>query len=94
MYDGLAHSLPFISSNIEFFKEFSELGLGISANRNPIEFSKDLVKLDLDYQIYKNAVSKFSKLLSWKEVAIKHIDVYNSVLGTPDSTLLKKNIIL
>jgi hypothetical protein len=22
MYDGLAHSLPFISSNIEFFKEF------------------------------------------------------------------------
>jgi glycosyltransferase involved in cell wall biosynthesis len=94
MYDGLAHSLPFISSNIEFFKEFSELGLGISANRNPIEFSKVLVKLDLDYQIYKNAVSKFSKLLSWKEVAIKHIDVYNSVLGTPDSTLLKKNIIL
>lgn len=94
MYDGLAHSLPFISSNIEFFKEFSELGLGISANRNPIEFSKDLVKLDLDYQIYKKAVSKFSKLLSWKEVAIKHIDVYNSVLGTPDSTLLKKNIIL
>lgn len=90
MYDGLAHSLPFISSNIEFFKEFSELGLGISANRNPIEFSKDLVKLDLDYQIYKKAVSKFSKLLSWKEVAIKHIDVYNSVLGTPDSTLLKK----
>jgi glycosyltransferase involved in cell wall biosynthesis len=94
MYDGLAHSLPFISSNIEFFKEFSELGLGISANRNPIEFSKGLVKLDLDYQIYKKAVSKFSKLLSWKEVAIKHIDVYNSVLGTPDSTLLKKNIIL
>jgi glycosyltransferase involved in cell wall biosynthesis len=94
MYDGLAHSLPFISSNIEFFKEFSELGLGISANRNPIEFSKVLVKLDLDYQIYKKAVSKFSKLLSWKEVAIKHIDVYNSVLGTPDSTLLKKNIIL
>ncbi|MGG6460128.1 MAG: glycosyltransferase family 4 protein [Candidatus Eiseniibacteriota bacterium] len=94
MYDGLAHSLPFISSNIEFFKEFSELGLGISANRNPIEFSKDLVKLDLDYQIYKKAVSKFSKLLSWKEVAFKHIDVYNSVLGTPDSTLLKKNIIL
>lgn len=94
MYDGLAHSLPFISSNIEFFKEFSELGLGISAKRNPIEFSKDLVKLDLDYQIYKKAVSKFSKLLSWKEVAIKHIDVYNSVLGTPDSTLLKKNIIL
>lgn len=94
MYDGLAHSLPFISSNIEFFKEFSELGLGISTNRNPIEFSKDLVKLDHDYQIYKKAVSKFSKLLSWKEVAIKHIDVYNSVLGTPNSTLLKKNIIL
>jgi glycosyltransferase involved in cell wall biosynthesis len=94
MYDGLAHSLPFISSNIEFFKEFSELGLGISTNRNPSEFSKDLVKLDLDYPKYKEAVSKFSKLLSWKEVAIRHIQLYKSVIGTPQSTLLRKNIVL
>jgi len=94
MYDGLAHSLPFISSNIEFFKEFSELGLGISTNRNPIEFSKDLVKLDLDYTKYKEAVSKFSKLLTWKEVALKHIDLYKSIIGTPHSTLLRKNIVL
>lgn len=94
MYDGLAHCLPFISSNIEFFKEFSELGLGISTNRNPKEFSKGLVKLDHDYRKYKDAVSKFSKLLKWKEVAIQHIDVYNSVLGTADSTPLRKNVVL
>ena len=31
MYDGFAHSLPFISSDIEFFKEFSDLGLGIAS---------------------------------------------------------------
>ncbi|HEX9318102.1 MAG TPA: glycosyltransferase, partial [Nitrososphaeraceae archaeon] len=94
MYDGLAHSLPFISSNIEFFKEFSELGLGISTNRNASEFSKDLVRLDLNYPKYKEAVSKFSKLLTWKEVAIKHIDLYKSIIGTPHSTLLRKNIVL
>jgi glycosyltransferase involved in cell wall biosynthesis len=38
MYDGLAHGLPFVSSNIEFFKEFSNLGLGISVERDPVEF--------------------------------------------------------
>jgi hypothetical protein len=92
MYDGFAHTLPFISSDIEFFKEFSGLGLGISANRNPEEFSKDLLRLDMDYPNYKEAVSNFSKNLLWKEVALEHILVYNSITGTRDSTLLKKNV--
>ena len=80
MYDGLAHSLPFISSNIEFFKEFSDQGLGISSSRDPSEFSKELVRLDLDYPKYKEAVSNFKKNLSWKEVAMKHIQIYNSII--------------
>ena len=91
MYDGLVHSHPFILSNIEFFKEFSELGLGISTNRNPNEFLKALSRLVRNYLKYKDAVSKFNKLLSREEVAIKHIDVYNSALGTPDLTLPKED---
>lgn len=45
MYDGLAHGLPFISSKIDFFKEFSDMGLGVSVNRNPVEFSNALLEL-------------------------------------------------
>jgi hypothetical protein len=92
MYDGFAHRLPFISSDIEFFKEFSDLGLGISANRNPNEFSKDLLRLDKDYPNYREAVSNFTKYLSWKEVALEHILVYNSITGNRHSTVLKKNV--
>jgi glycosyltransferase involved in cell wall biosynthesis len=92
MYDGLGHLLPFISSNIKFFKEFSDLGLGISTSRSPDKFSKELVRLDLDYKKYKEAVSRFSKNLSWKEVAMKHIQVYNSVIGIPHLTIIKENI--
>ena len=92
MYDGLGHLLPFISSNIKFFKEFSDLGLGISTSRSPDKFSKELVRLDLDYKKYKEAVSRFSKNLSWKEVAMKHIHVYNSVIGIPHLNIIKENI--
>ena len=92
MYDGLAHSLPFISSNIEFFKEFSNLGLGIATKRKSDEFSKELVRLDLNYKKYKEAVSIFKTNLSWKQVATRHIEVYNSIIDLPHSTLLKRNI--
>ena len=35
MFDGLGHGKPFISSNLGFFKEFSEMNLGIVSNRKP-----------------------------------------------------------
>lgn len=82
MYDGLAHGLPFVSSNIEFFKEFSNLGLGISVERDPDEFSKAILKLEQDYEKYKNAVKLFSTKLIWKEVAKKHISLYESIVNT------------
>jgi glycosyltransferase involved in cell wall biosynthesis len=90
MYDGLAHGLPFISSKIGFFKEFSEMGLGISVERNPIEFSKALIKLKLDYNRYKDAVINFRKNLFWKEVAKKHILLYQSMIDRSNSPLLKR----
>jgi glycosyltransferase involved in cell wall biosynthesis len=84
MYDGLAHGLPFVSSNIEFFKEFSNLGLGISIERDPVEFSKAFVKLERDYEKYENAVEIFRKKLAWKEVAKKHISLYESVMNSSE----------
>lgn len=92
MYDGLAHGLPFISSKIEFFKEFSDMGLGISVDRNPVEFSKALLKLKVDYKRYKDAVMNFRKNLLWKEVAYKHILLYNSIINRPTSPLIRKII--
>ena len=92
MYDGLAHGLPFISSKIGFFKEFSDMGLGISVERNPAEFSKALVKLKLDYNRYKDAVINFRRNLLWKEVAKKHILLYNSIIDSPNSPLIIKII--
>ena len=92
MYDGLAHGLPFISSKIGFFKEFSDMGLGISVERNPAEFSKALVKLKLDYNRYKDAVIYFRRNLLWKEVAKKHILLYNSIIDSPNSPLIRKII--
>jgi len=93
MYDGLAHGLPFISSNIEFFKEFSNLGLGISVERDPVEFSKAFVKLERDYEKYENAVEIFRKKLAWKEVAKKHISLYESVMNSAeDLQVLEKYV--
>jgi hypothetical protein len=87
MYDGLAHGLPFISSKIEFFKEFCDLGLGISVDRNPSDFSRALLELDGDYKKYKDAVLKFSNNICWKEVTNKHIVLYNSIINNPISIL-------
>jgi glycosyltransferase involved in cell wall biosynthesis len=92
MYDGLAHGLPFISSKLEFFKEFSDMKVGIMVDRNPVEFSKALLKLKVDYKRYKDAVVNFRKHLLWNEVAKKHILIYNSIIDGPSTPLLRKII--
>ena len=91
MYDGLAHGLPFISSKLEFFKEFSDMKLGTMVNRNPVEFSDSLLKLKTNYELYKDAVVNHRKLLLWKEVAKKHIFLYNSIINHASPPLLKIN---
>lgn len=92
MYDGLAHGLPFISSKLDFFKEFSSMGLGIMVNRNPDEFSQALLKLKVDYKQYKDAVMNFRKNLLWKDVANKHMLLYNSIINRPRSALIREII--
>jgi glycosyltransferase involved in cell wall biosynthesis len=90
MYDGLAHGLPFISSKLDFFKEFSDLNLGMMAERDPVEFSNSLIKLKMNYKRYKDAVINFRNHLLWEEVAKKHILLYNSIIDRISSPLVRK----
>jgi hypothetical protein len=90
MYDGLAHGLPFISSKLQFFKEFSDMKLGMMVDRNPVQFSNSLVKLKMNYKRYKDAVVSFRNHLLWKEVAKKHILLYNSIIDRTSSPLVRK----
>jgi glycosyltransferase involved in cell wall biosynthesis len=92
MFSGLAHELPFISSNIEFFKEFSQLGLGICVKRKPSEFSDALLKLERDYERYKRATQIFSRNLLWEQVARKHLLLYKSIIDRSDSYRIGKDI--
>jgi hypothetical protein len=89
MYDGLAHGLPFISSKLEFFKEFSDMKLGMMANRSPVEFSESLRELEMNYKQYKDAVLNLRKHFLWKEVAKKHILLYNSIIDHASPPLLR-----
>jgi hypothetical protein len=79
MFNGFAHHLPFVSSNIPFFREFSDMGLGISVERTPPNFSEALVKLEHKFDNYKKAAAEFSKGLTWDLIADSHLLVYNSV---------------
>jgi glycosyltransferase involved in cell wall biosynthesis len=92
MFDGIAHGLPFISSDIGFFKEFSDMGLGISVHRDPVQFSMALLKLEQELDRYRNAIKIFSKNLLWENIAKKHTVLYNLVINNPSSPLLKENM--
>jgi glycosyltransferase involved in cell wall biosynthesis len=83
MFDGLAHGVPFIASDLPFFKEYSSLGLGIAVKRKPDAFANGLVMLDKDYKIYADQVNRFKMNLKWDVVAKKHLLLYNKVLYAP-----------
>ena len=76
MFDALAHGLPFVATDLEFFKEFSAQGLGITVRRNPNEFSKALAMLDRDYAVYVKEVDSFKKKISWLNVGKQHAQLY------------------
>ena len=78
MFDALAHGLPFISSDLEFFKEFANMGLGITSKRDPKSFSNAIYKLGNDYEKYNTAVMNFKLKLKWNYIANQHIQLYNS----------------
>ena len=93
MFDGLAHGLPFVASDLGFFREFSSKGLGITVKRDPTAFAYALKALDKDYEAYSQRVQHFKEKLKWDIVAAQHAALYrriiaNADMGKPSSPLL------
>jgi glycosyltransferase involved in cell wall biosynthesis len=81
MFDALAHSVPFIATNLEFFREFSTMGLGITVKRDPKQFSSALITLAKHYTGYTKAIDQFKENLLWENVAKKHVELYSRILS-------------
>jgi glycosyltransferase involved in cell wall biosynthesis len=93
MFDGLAHGLPFVASDLGFFREFSSKGLGITVKRDPAAFAYALKALDEDYEAYSQRIQHFKEKLKWDIVAAQHAALYRRIItnadtGKPSSTLL------
>jgi glycosyltransferase involved in cell wall biosynthesis len=81
MFDALAHGLPFVATDLGFFKEFARKGLGIAVKSRADEFSEALKVLDTNYPYYKKEVECFRSKLRWDLVAKKHIKLYTVALA-------------
>jgi glycosyltransferase involved in cell wall biosynthesis len=80
MFDSLAHRLPFVATDLDFFKEFVEMGLGITAKRDPMSFAKALRELGDSYDKYSKSVDNFKQQLRWEFVTKQHIDIYSHAI--------------
>jgi glycosyltransferase involved in cell wall biosynthesis len=80
MFDSLAHRLPFVASDLDFFKEFAEMGLGITAKRDPVSFAKAIHELGNSYDKYSKSVDNFKQKLKWEFVTKQHIDIYSHAI--------------
>lgn len=76
MFDALAHGLPFVASNLTFFREFAEQGLGVVSHREPKSLSNAINLLSSDYEKFRRNVENFRPELRWDMVASKHMEVY------------------
>jgi glycosyltransferase involved in cell wall biosynthesis len=81
MFDALAHGLPFIASNLRFFKEFADMGLGIACNRDMQSFEQAIGNLAMAYDEYKTRVEQFRSNLRWSNVAQKHIEFFLELIS-------------
>lgn len=81
MFDALAHGLPFIASDLRFFKEFAEMGLGIACKRNTQSFERSISTLALEYNEYKTRVEQFRSKLQWSNVANKHLEFFSGLIS-------------
>jgi glycosyltransferase involved in cell wall biosynthesis len=80
MFDAMAHTVPFVASDLDFFKEFEEMGLGITAKRDPVSFALAIDTLGKTYDKYSTAVDNFRQQLRWEYVANQHIEIYNRAI--------------
>jgi glycosyltransferase involved in cell wall biosynthesis len=85
MFDALSHGLPFIASDLGFFKEFANKGLGIVVNRKSEEFSNAIEVLEKNYLQYVERVNHFGRThLDWDSVAKQHVELYLDVISNAD----------
>jgi glycosyltransferase involved in cell wall biosynthesis len=81
MFDALAHGLPFVASDLRFFKEFAKMGLGIVCKRNTQSFERSISTLALEYNEYKTRVEQFCSILQWSNVANKHLEFFSGLIS-------------
>ena len=87
MFDALAHGLPFVATDLKFFREFASQGLGITVKRDPHEFSKGLEGLTSNYVKYKEAVDMFKEKIKWDSIAKRHSTLYHAVAHREHSSI-------
>jgi glycosyltransferase involved in cell wall biosynthesis len=80
MFDGLAHGIPFVASNLGFFREFAALGLGIISKREPIAFTEAIMKIGTKYENFTRNVNEFRPKLRWDFIAEQHAAIYQSAV--------------
>jgi glycosyltransferase involved in cell wall biosynthesis len=85
MFDALAHGLPFVASDLRFFKEFAEMGLGIVCKRTTQSFERSISTLALEYDEYKTRVEQFRSNLRWNNIANKHIEFFSTLISQYNS---------
>ena len=86
MFDSLAHRLPFVASDLDFFKEFAEMGLGITTKRDPVSFAKAIHELGDSYDKYSKSVDNFKQKLRWEFVTKQHIDIYSHAIAEKEKS--------
>jgi glycosyltransferase involved in cell wall biosynthesis len=93
MFDAIGHGTPFISSNLDFFKEFTNMNLGIMIKRHPNEFVKALKYMDENHLSYSSSINTFKKQLDWNKIATQHMENYMDVLRIRSSNKEKPLLI-
>ena len=84
MFDGLAHGIPFVASDLGFFREFAAMGLGMISEREPTGFAKAIMKIDANHEYFKRNVDEFRPKLRWDFVAEQHAAIYQSAAVKQD----------
>lgn len=77
MFDAIGHGRPFIASDLNFFKEFNDLKLGITVKRKAVKFVDAMKYVDKNYLYYLSNLERFKVKLDWNRIAKQHLQIYN-----------------
>jgi glycosyltransferase involved in cell wall biosynthesis len=80
LFDALAHGLPFVASDLQFFREFADMGLGVVCSRDPKAFGEAIRQLDVGYLQYRRNAERFAARLCWQTIAGNHVDYFSRLL--------------